>query len=96
MAELAKRRAEGVCQLCEEQAPFKDKQGNPFLVPYNVKRLARGGEDNIENTVALCPNCHTKMRTLNLKSDRNKLKKKALNTNFQYTLFGDEIFKCNP
>ena len=95
VAELAKRRAEGICQLCEEQAPFRDKKGNPFLIPYYVKRLAQGGEDNIENTVALCPNCHTKMQTLNLKSDRKKLKKKAMQTNFQYTLFGDTIFKCD-
>jgi 5-methylcytosine-specific restriction protein A len=95
VAELAKRRAEGICQLCEEQAPFRDKKGNPFLVPYYVKRLAQGGEDNIENTVALCPNCHTKMHTLNLKSDRKKLKKKAMQTNFQYKLFGDTIFECD-
>ena len=95
VAELAKRRAEGICQLCEEQAPFKDKKGNPFLLPYYVEQLAQGGEDSIENAVALCPNCHTKMQTLNLKSDKRKLKKKALQTSFQYKLFGDEIFKCN-
>ena len=95
VAELAKRRAEGICQLCEEQAPFKDKKGDPFLVPYYVKQLAHGGQDNIENTVALCPNCHTKMQTLDLKSDRKKLKKKAMQTSFQYTLFGDTIFKCD-
>ena len=95
VAELAKRRAEGICQLCEEQAPFKDKKGHPFLIPYYVKRLAQGGQDNIENVVALCPNCHAKMHTLNLKSDKRKLKKKALQTSFQYRLFGDRIFKCD-
>jgi len=31
VSELAKRRANGVCQLCEQPAPFKDKQGEPFL-----------------------------------------------------------------
>jgi 5-methylcytosine-specific restriction protein A len=95
VAELAKRRAEGICQLCGQPAPFKDKKGEPYLEPHHIVWLSQGGEDNIENSVALCPNCHTKMHKLNFKSDRKKLKRKALQTNFQYTLFGDVIFKCD-
>ncbi|WP_223111555.1 HNH endonuclease [Billgrantia pellis] len=39
--------------------------------------LAKGGEDTIENTVALCPNCHRKMHALGLEADILRLKKIA-------------------
>ena len=73
MAEYTKRRANGICQLFEEIAPFKDKKGNPYLENHHIIWLANGGEDTIENTVALCPNCHHKMHSLNLKEDVKKL-----------------------
>lgn len=77
VSELAKRRAIGICQLCEQPAPFKDKKGEPFLESHHIVWLSKGGDDTIENTVALCPNCHRKMHSLNLKSDIKKLKVKA-------------------
>jgi 5-methylcytosine-specific restriction protein A len=77
VAELAKRRAMGICQLCEKPAPFNDKQGNPYLETHHIVWLAKGGSDTIDNTVALCPNCHRKMHSLNLNSDRQKLESKA-------------------
>ena len=77
VAELAKRRADGLCQLCEEPAPFKDRKGEPFLESHHIVWLSKGGDDTIENTVALCPNCHRKMHSLNLRSDIIKLKIKA-------------------
>lgn len=69
----AKRRANGFCQLCEEPAPFLDAHGEPFLEVHHVIWLADGGEDSIDNTVALCPNCHTKMHELDLEEDVQKL-----------------------
>jgi 5-methylcytosine-specific restriction enzyme A len=80
VAEYAKRRANGTCQLCEESAPFKDKKGNPYLENHHIIWLANGGEDTIENTVALCPNCHRKMHSLNLEEDVQKLQEIARNT----------------
>lgn len=77
VSELAKRRANGVCQLCDEPAPFKDKKGEPFLESHHIVWLSKGGDDTIENTVALCPNCHRKMHIVKLKSDIKKLKLKA-------------------
>jgi 5-methylcytosine-specific restriction protein A len=77
VAELAKRRAKGFCQLCEEPAPFKNKKGEPFLESHHIVWLSKGGDDTIENTVALCPNCHRKMHSLNLKSDINHLEEKS-------------------
>jgi 5-methylcytosine-specific restriction protein A len=92
VAELAIRRANGHCQLCDQPAPFKDRSGAPHLEAHHIVWLSAGGEDTVENTVALCPNCHARMHVLNPKSDRRKLKKKAMAKNYQYTLFGDLVF----
>ncbi|PAB61355.1 HNH endonuclease [Anaeromicrobium sediminis] len=73
VSELAKRRANGICQLCEEAAPFIDKKGRPYLETHHIIWLSKGGEDTIENTAALCPNCHRKMHSLNLEEDVEKL-----------------------
>lgn len=53
-----KKRAEGKCDLCGKDAPFMDAKGNPYLEEHHVERLADGGDDTIDNAVALCPNCH--------------------------------------
>lgn len=73
VSEYAKRRAHGFCQLCGEDAPFLRKNGEPFLETHHVIWLADGGDDSIDNTVALCPNCHKKMHVLNLDEDVEKL-----------------------
>ena len=65
IAKAAKERANGVCQLCGMPAPFVDKDGNPYLESHHIIWLSEGGEDTIENTVALCPNCHMRMHVLN-------------------------------
>ena len=73
VAEFARRRADGICELCGQPAPFKKKDGDPFLETHHIKLLSKGGKDTIKNTVALCPNCHRKMHIVNLKIDRQKL-----------------------
>lgn len=73
VSEFAKRRANGKCQLCNEIAPFETKKGIPYLETHHIIWLSKGGTDTIENTVALCPNCHRKMHELNLKDDVSKL-----------------------
>ncbi|QNL44546.1 HNH endonuclease [Oscillibacter hominis] len=73
VSEYAKRRAKGVCQLCAKEAPFMDKAGSPYLETHHVVWLSKGGGDTIDNTVALCPNCHRKMHVLNRKEDREAL-----------------------
>jgi 5-methylcytosine-specific restriction protein A len=75
VAEYARRRAGGVCQLCRGPAPFATTDGDPFLEVYHIVPLADGGTDTIENTVALCPNCCKKMQVLNLAADVETLKK---------------------
>ncbi|WP_244533156.1 HNH endonuclease signature motif containing protein [Paenibacillus sp. 453mf] len=78
VAEYAKRCAQGSCQLCENPAPFHNKLGEPYLETHHIVWLARGGEDTIYNTVALCPNCHRKMHILDLHTDVDKLTQIAL------------------
>lgn len=65
VAEYAKRRANGICQLCKEPAPFNDKKGKPYLESHHIVWLCENGTDDIYNTVALCPNCHKKMHIVN-------------------------------
>jgi hypothetical protein len=61
VAEYAKRVANGICQDCNQPAPFVHKLTNePFLETHHIIPLAEGGPDTIENTIALCPNCHRK------------------------------------
>lgn len=74
VSEYAKRRAMGKCQLCNQPAPFNDKKGRPFLESHHIEWLSRGGEDTIENSVALCPNCHRKMHILEKQEDVSTLK----------------------
>lgn len=51
-------RASGICQNCKNDAPFKKEDGTPFLEVHHIEWLSNGGEDSVENAIALCPNCH--------------------------------------
>lgn len=73
VTEFTKRRAGGKCQLCEQEAPFKDQNGAPYLEVHHIEWLTKGGKDTADNTVALCPNCHRKMHVLGLKEDKDLL-----------------------
>lgn len=75
--EYAKIRAAGVCQLCEKKAPFNTTNGEPFLEVHHVDYLRNNGDDSWDNVVALCPNCHRKIHSLENKDDYNKLKRLA-------------------
>lgn len=51
--------ANGKCQCCGKEAPFKRKSDStPYLEVHHKIQLANGGEDSVENSIALCPNCH--------------------------------------
>ncbi|EPY5199263.1 HNH endonuclease [Klebsiella quasipneumoniae] len=51
-------KAEGKCQSCKRDAPFLKEDGTPFLEVHHIEWLSKGGEDSVENAIALCPNCH--------------------------------------
>ena len=74
VTEFAKRIANGCCQLCREIPPFNNLDGSPYLETHHIDWLSEGGSDTIENTAALCPNCHAKMHVVDDKKDRKYLK----------------------
>ena len=50
--------ARGTCAGCNKPAPFERKDGSPYLEVHHIVFLANGGDDTVENSEALCPNCH--------------------------------------
>lgn len=55
-------RASGKCEECTADAPFiRAKDKTPYLEVHHRIPLADGGEDSLENAVALCPNCHRRL-----------------------------------
>jgi 5-methylcytosine-specific restriction endonuclease McrA len=51
--------ANGKCQECSSDAPFKRRKDNtPYLEVHHKLQLSQGGEDTVKNSIALCPNCH--------------------------------------
>lgn len=59
VVEATLKRALGVCERCRLPAPFvRRSDGEPFLEVHHTIPLSEGGMDRIENTEALCPNCH--------------------------------------
>jgi hypothetical protein len=56
-------RAKGICEheQCRKPAPFRRASDNsPYLEVHHKIPLAQGGDDTVENAIALCPNCHRK------------------------------------
>lgn len=51
--------AKGICQKCNNPAPFnRASDGTPYLEVHHKVQLSKGGDDTVENAIALCPNCH--------------------------------------
>ena len=74
LRQLVIDRASGICQLCDSQAPFLDRNGRPYLEIHHVKPLSLGGKHAADNLVALCPNCHQKMWVNPMQVDEERLK----------------------
>lgn len=77
VSEYAKRRANGFCDLCKKKAPFKTSDDRVYLECHHIEWLAHRGTDTIENTVALCPNCHRKMHIVKNLRDIKRLRSRA-------------------
>jgi 5-methylcytosine-specific restriction endonuclease McrA len=51
--------ADGMCGGCRERAPFERlEDDSPYLEVHHLVPLSEGGEDTVENAIALCANCH--------------------------------------
>ncbi len=83
IAKKVKKHSKGICELCSKPAPFKDRNGQPYLEAHHIIWMARGGNDTKENLAALCPNCHRKMHILDLAEDRAYLKEKAKKRSYE-------------
>lgn len=55
------RAANGICECCEQEAPFESSDGLPYLEVHHIHHLANDGSDTVSNAVALCPNCHREL-----------------------------------
>lgn len=67
-------KADGECELCKSDSGIKD--GTPYLEVHHVIPLSEGGNDEYENMVALCPNCH---KRVHLSNDSKKMQKELEN-----------------
>jgi 5-methylcytosine-specific restriction protein A len=55
--EYVLKRAQGVCEYYQKNAPFETKLG-PYLECHHILRLSDGGPDHPLNVIGICPNCH--------------------------------------
>lgn len=69
--------AKGTCEACSYIAPFERNDGSPYLEVHHVHPLAEGGSDTVENTIAVCPNCH---RNLHFGKYKNEIKQRIIET----------------
>ena len=69
-------RADGCCEYCREDAPFRTEKGQPYLECHHILRLADCGPDSPYNVIGVCPNCH---RRAHLAYDRRKIKDQMKN-----------------
>lgn len=56
-------RSEGICEACDEPAPFLKKDGSPYLEPHHTTRLADEGPDHPAFVGAICPTCHRRIHS---------------------------------
>lgn len=54
-------RSEGICEACEQFAPFHTTKDEPFLEVHHLTRLSDGGLDHPKHVAAICPNCHKRV-----------------------------------
>lgn len=56
-------RADGICEACDQPAPFCKKDGSPYLEPHHTTRLADEGLDHPAWVGAICPTCHRRIHS---------------------------------
>lgn len=63
--------SKGKCELCLQKAPFFDKTGAPYLIVKQIIPSKFGGDCELANLAALCPNCAAK---LDVRADASDIK----------------------
>lgn len=54
-------REKGTCRACNRAAPFKRRNGSPYLEAHHTLRLSDGGVDHPRFVAGICPNCHAQI-----------------------------------
>ena len=55
------KRSKGICEACNQPAPFNRPSGKYYLEPHHIRRVADAGPDHPRWVAALCPNCHRRV-----------------------------------
>jgi len=66
------RRANGVCEACGKNSPFRTSAGRPYLEPHHIRRGCDGGPDDPVWVIGLCPSCHRRAHHSEDKSEFNQ------------------------
>jgi 5-methylcytosine-specific restriction endonuclease McrA len=69
----ALKRAHGLCEGCQQPAPFLTADRKPYLEVHHIRRLSDGGPDDPRWVVAICPNCHRRAHYSGDATSFNKL-----------------------
>lgn len=51
-------RANGICESCQQPAPFLNRTNQPYLEAHHTRMASDGGPDHPRWVGAICPNCH--------------------------------------
>lgn len=54
-------RADGICEACEDSAPFVTGAGDPYLEVHHVHQVSDEGADSPNSVLAICPTCHKRI-----------------------------------
>ncbi len=76
---FAKSWARGFCQFCGNIAQYEDAEGRPRLHVHHIQYLDQGGQDAVENVVAICPNCHDIIHLRQARADADILRAAVTN-----------------
>ncbi len=85
-------RAKGICEGCQQTAPFLPRGGEPYLEPHHIRRLSDGGPDRPDSVAAVCANCHRRAHySVDAEDFNNELadRVKAIEAEFEAT-FGTQ------
>ena len=73
-------RANGICELTGEPAPFKTKAGTPYLEVHHVRRLSDDGPDDPRWVAAITPTAHREIHYGARGEELNRFLKQKLRT----------------
>lgn len=67
-----------------------DANGKPYIEVHHVSSPQNGGSSTADNLVALCPNCHSKMRVNASAAEKKKLQSLAAKYKERQLKFEDD------